>query len=188
MNIVARDLPDDALLGHYARREDCYTDCYALDFPRTVSLAAYVTAFYTTPLFKLERFILKWAVSRPSSDDQARQVAAGEVERFAAWSVEARTTDQLLMCDMAGRTRSWFKIEAAGSRKKRQDPLVLRFGGCCRKQGRWRRERTWICVFRAVGFSQTLFARAASFGRQAARRTQWRLDLCDRLRQPFSSL
>ena len=111
MKIFARDLPEGALLKPYAQTEGCYTDCYALDFPRSVDLADFVTAFYTTPLFKLERIILRFAVSRPSTDDHARMVATGEAERFAAWNVEGRSTDQLLMCDMAGRTRSWFKTE-----------------------------------------------------------------------------
>jgi hypothetical protein len=37
-----------------------------------VTLAEYVNAFYTTRVFRLERIILKWAVSRPSTDAQAK--------------------------------------------------------------------------------------------------------------------
>ena len=50
-------------------------------------------------------------VSMPSTDDQARQLAAGTIDRFAAWHVEARRDDQLLMCDFQRRTRSWFRVE-----------------------------------------------------------------------------
>jgi hypothetical protein len=32
------------------------------------------------------------------------------VDTFAAWSVEAHTGNQLLMCDFQGRTRSWFMV------------------------------------------------------------------------------
>ncbi|HTE41110.1 MAG TPA: hypothetical protein VK629_09775, partial [Steroidobacteraceae bacterium] len=64
----------------------------------------------TTRLFKLERLILKWAVAKPSIDDQARQVAAGDRDDFAAWTVEQRADDQLLMCDLSNRTRSWFMV------------------------------------------------------------------------------
>ena len=48
---------------------------------------------------------------RPSTDNQAREVADGQRDSFAAWHVEDRTDAQLLMCDMAGRTRSWFMVE-----------------------------------------------------------------------------
>jgi hypothetical protein len=80
------------------------------EIPIPVSHAQYVNAFYTTPLFKLERFILTWTVSKPSTDTQARQLADGLTNSFAAWTVEARTEDQLLMCDFVSRTRSWLMI------------------------------------------------------------------------------
>lgn len=72
-----------------------------------------MTAFYTTWLFRLERWILRFAVARSSTDEQARQLARGERQAFAAWSVEARATDQLLMCDFTGRTRSWLMVAPA---------------------------------------------------------------------------
>ena len=103
------ELPADALLQKYVR-SGAYTDCYSTHTQAAVSLADYVTAFYTTWLFKLERFILRVAVSRPSTDTEARQVAAGDTDRFAAWTVEARSEHQLLMCDFQGRTRSWFMV------------------------------------------------------------------------------
>lgn len=107
-------LPDSALLNRYASTEGCYTDCYVTGIAGSVSLASYVTAFYTTPLFNLERLILKLAVSRPSTDREAEQVASGQIDQFAAWDVEDRADGQLLMCDMAARTRSWFMVEPVG--------------------------------------------------------------------------
>ncbi len=107
--IEKRQLPDDALLQEYLRN-GAYTDCYSTTLDEETSLADYVTAFYTTWLFKLERLILRWAVSRPSTDEQAAQVAAGGINSFAAWTVEGRTDQQLLMCDFQGRTRSWFMV------------------------------------------------------------------------------
>jgi hypothetical protein len=102
-------LPDDALLQAYART-GAYTDCYFTRLPAPVPFADYVTAFYTSWLFKLERIILRIAVSRPSTDADARQLAVGNVDTFAACSVEAHTGNQLLMCDFQGRTRSWFMV------------------------------------------------------------------------------
>jgi hypothetical protein len=102
-------LPEDALLRKYAN-EGAYTDCYITEIPANVTHAAYVEAFYTTAVFKLERLILAWFVSRPSSDAQASRLAAGELDSFAAWTVEARSANQLLMCDFQGRTRSWLMV------------------------------------------------------------------------------
>ena len=102
-------LPDNALLNKY-HRDGGYTDCYMTEIPVSVSHAQYVNAFYTTALFKLERFILTWTVSKPSTDAQAKQLVDGLTDSFAAWTVEARTKDQLLMCDFVSRTRSWFMV------------------------------------------------------------------------------
>lgn len=99
-------IPDGALLGEY-RRDGAYTDCYTTDISGAVSHPAFVTAFYTTWVFKLERLILKLAVSRPSTDTQAAQMAEGSLDTFAAWSVERRSENQLLLSDLHGRTKSW---------------------------------------------------------------------------------
>ena len=109
-DVRAVELPSHALLATYAAMEGCFTDCYVADVPTDVGLARFVEAFYTTPLFKLERIILKLAVSRPSTDDEARRLASGQLESFSAWNVEARTQDQLLMADRQERTRSWFMV------------------------------------------------------------------------------
>lgn len=63
-------------------------------------------------MFKLERLILKWLVKRPSTDAEVRQLAEGTRDDFAAWTVEARTADQLLLGDFAGRTKSWLMVVA----------------------------------------------------------------------------
>jgi hypothetical protein len=103
------ELPPGALLAKYQHGR-AYADCYVTQIARQVSQAQYVEAFYTTPLFKLERLLLAWLVSKPSTDAQAGQLASGTVDSFAAWSVEDRREDQLLMCDLHGRTRSWLMV------------------------------------------------------------------------------
>lgn len=107
MSIHRCDLPPDAFLQRYAGN-DGYADCFRVDVPGTIGLGRYVEAFYTTWLFKAERAILSLA-GHPSTDADAALVAEGDASRFAAWHVEARADDQLLMCDVTGRTRSWFK-------------------------------------------------------------------------------
>lgn len=103
---LAQPLPDHALLTRY-RDAKAYTDCFAIDVPGQVSHADYIHAFYTSPLFKLERLILALLVAKPSSDAEARRLADGEITRFAAWSQQARTDNQILMLDYMKKTCSW---------------------------------------------------------------------------------
>lgn len=112
--VAPAPLPDIALLQRYAARPECYTDCYCTEVAGIVDFPTFVSAFYTTPLFKLERLILRVAVKRPSTDDDARALARDDSDQFAAWTVEARAENQLLLCDMAGATRSWLMAEPLG--------------------------------------------------------------------------
>jgi hypothetical protein len=55
-------VPANTLLEHYSSMNGGYTDCYVTEAPGPVSLSEYIFAFYTTPLFRLERFILTEAI------------------------------------------------------------------------------------------------------------------------------
>lgn len=55
--------------------------------------------------------ILKWAAAKPSTDTEAERLSKGELDKFAAWYVESRAENQLLMCDFRDRTRSWLMVE-----------------------------------------------------------------------------
>lgn len=103
-------LPAEALLNSYVEI-GAYTDCFRCVVDRRLSHAEFVQDFYTTGLFKLERLILKYVMSLPATDVEAIQVANGSIDRFSAWRVEQRSENQLLMCDVHGRTRSWFMTE-----------------------------------------------------------------------------
>lgn len=107
-------LPATSLLQPYVA-SGAYADCYSIEVTQPVTHARFVEAFYTTWVFKLERFILSTLASRPSTDLQAGQLARGESSAFAAWSVETRAADQVLLCDFTGRTRSWLMVEAGSS-------------------------------------------------------------------------
>ena len=102
-------VPANTMLDRYSMNGG-YTDCYLTRIPRQLPFPEFIFAFYTSSLFKLERAILKWSVSKPSTDSQARQLAYGEMETFATWRVEDRSENQLLMCDFSGRTRSWLMV------------------------------------------------------------------------------
>jgi hypothetical protein len=111
--VEAVALPENALLREYTRRGD-YTDGFAVDVPRAVTHAQFVTAFYTTWLFKLERLVLT-GIGKPSTDADASHLATGARDDFAAWSVEARAPDQILLRDFQGNTRSWLMVEPAAN-------------------------------------------------------------------------
>jgi hypothetical protein len=113
-SIQSCELPGDAILRRYASG-GTYTDCYVAEVARPVSHAEYVAAFYTTPPFKLERRLLAWFVARPSTDAQAEDLALGKRDSFAAWTVEARAHNQVLLCDFQGRTRSWLMSSATSN-------------------------------------------------------------------------
>lgn len=109
LSIHSCELPSDALLNRYLV-SGAFVDCYVTEVTGSVSHAEFVEAFYTTTVFRLERWILRIFVSRPSTNAEARQLARGELSTFAAWTVEERASDQLLLSDFTGRTRSWFKV------------------------------------------------------------------------------
>jgi hypothetical protein len=103
--------PDEALHAKYPHT-GAYIDCFTTEIPGRATLEQFVEAFYTSRVFKLERLILEWTVDKPSTDGEAKELAAGARDRFAAWTVEDRSVDQLLMCDYLGQTRSWLMVAA----------------------------------------------------------------------------
>lgn len=107
MSIIQKSpAPPQALIHKYASMPGAYTDSYCTDIPKSIPFPEYLFAFYNTPLFKLERLILL-LVRKPSTDEDARGLAHGKRDSFAAWTVEDRAEDQILMCDFAKTTRSW---------------------------------------------------------------------------------
>ncbi len=100
------EVPPGSLLRKY-KDDNGYADCYFAEVAGVVSQAAFIEAFYTSRLFKVERAILKHLASRPSTDAEAKQLADGSTDRFAAWRVEGRSASELLLADFTGRTRSW---------------------------------------------------------------------------------
>ncbi len=115
------ELPPSALLARLAGGGN-YTDAYATELQGGFAHAEFVAAFYTTLVFRAERLVLRVMLGIRSSDAQAAELAAGRIDRFAVWNVEARAANQLLMTDYTGRTSSWLMTEAvdhpAGSRTR----------------------------------------------------------------------
>lgn len=127
-SITREPVPNDALLMTYRgavhpERWGSYADCFSVKVDRSVRLAEFVFAFYTSPLIRIERFLLRLLINAPSSRADALAVAEGRADRFAAWYVGQRTATQLLMCDRYEQTRSWFRVEALND-----GGTCLRFG------------------------------------------------------------
>lgn len=112
IRIDAHPLPDGALLVRYRDMPGAYTDCFTTTVARQVSATEFIAVFYTTALFKCERLIL-FLIGRGCTDADVRALAAGQAETFAAWTVEARAENQLLVCDFARLTRSWLMAATA---------------------------------------------------------------------------
>ena len=103
-------LPAGALLQEFADRGE-YTDCFVARVSRNITFPTYIESFYTTTLFKTERMILKWLISRPSTDEEAKSLSRNETHAFAAWKEHSRSDNQLVMMDFRQQTCSWFMLE-----------------------------------------------------------------------------
>ncbi len=126
----SEEFPAGAMLEAYAR-SGAYTDCFLGAVDRPVSLSEYLDSFYSTWVFRVERWILGAFVGSPSSDDDVRELASGSASEFAAWRVEDRDLNQIVLA--AGPTRSWLMVEvedAAGSSQS-----VLYFGSAVVPRG-----------------------------------------------------
>lgn len=127
------DLPDHALL-QARRAAGTFTDCYVLRIERNVTLADFIAAFFTTPVFRLERWILARVLGHASTDAQARALADGRGDRFLLWVTEARDERQILLG--VGRTATWLMVEpAAGATRLYLGSAIERRG---EGRGGWR--------------------------------------------------
>lgn len=135
--VAAAELPVGALLERY-RAEGGHVDCYVAEVPLEVDLEQLITAFYTSRAFRPERWLLGVLLGKRADDGDVARLAAAQTTRFSAWTVEARSDDQILLCDYQSRTRSWLMVQpiAGGTRlhfgsavvpqKRRADRAVFR--------------------------------------------------------------
>ena len=153
--VQAVAVPEGSFLREAGRQDGIYTDCFAVRIDADIAFADYIEAFYTTPLFRAERLILRAFVRAVSTDAQARALGEGRLDRFAVWRVEARSDTQLLMRE--GRTSSWFMLVPPGTG---QGPdTVLLFGSVVRPAtGRGGKRRMGI-LFKALLGAHKLYSR-----------------------------
>lgn len=110
-SVTHAELPAVAFLQTY-KQSQSFTDCYVIQVSGHITQTAFVEAFYTSALFKIERTLLHYLAKRPASDQDAARLASGGATHFSAWRVEVQDKEQLLLADFTGRTRSWLMAEA----------------------------------------------------------------------------
>ena len=110
MKIEEITAPEGTLIAGYAERDGHYTDCFETSVSQPVALADFVRAFYTQPLFRAERLVLRIAARQQSTDTEVEALAQGQAQAFAVWRVEARNDTEVLMADRSGRTLSWLMV------------------------------------------------------------------------------
>jgi hypothetical protein len=118
MKIDERPVPPATLIAPFAEADAHYVDCFECVAPGLVTLEQFLRAFYTQPLFRAERLVLRVLAAAPSTDADVAELATGQADRFAVWHVAGRTRTEALMRDKSGRTMSWLQA----------DGHILRFG------------------------------------------------------------
>ncbi len=118
--IECASLPADSLLAQH-RGADCYRDAFRTEVPHPVSLTGFIAAFYASPAFTPERKLL-YLIGKGANRADIAALAEGRSDRFAAWSVEARSESAILLRDFQNRTCSWLAAEPEG------EGTVLWFG------------------------------------------------------------
>jgi hypothetical protein len=131
-SVESAPLPAGALLEAYARA-NAYTHCYCIKLRRNVTLAEFMTAFYTTPVFRLERWLLAHMLGLRSTDQQAQELAQGKRSTFSAWHVEARDSNQALLA--AGHTRSWLMVASLATESGEGTALFFGSAVVARQRG-----------------------------------------------------
>ena len=100
--------PEGSLIADQSLLDGYYTDCFTVDWDGEVSLSDFITAFYKTPLFRLERLVLGVTPKGRMCDADVDALASGECEAMSMWRVEARREAEILLS--AGRTKSWLMV------------------------------------------------------------------------------
>ena len=120
------EVPMNSLLRSY-KDGTGYADCYVAEIQGSVTQETFIEAFYTSPLFQVERTILKYLASRPATDAEAKQLASGKAASFSAWRIEKQSASELLLADFTGRTRSWL-MATPGTGSATASSTLLYFG------------------------------------------------------------
>ncbi|WP_372571236.1 hypothetical protein [Ruegeria jejuensis] len=113
MRARATEPPSGSLIDSYASKPGFYTDCFSTEISGHVTFEDYLSAFYGSWLFRLERLILRSLLKVPTSDRDLSAYITGDTNAFAVWRLEQRQDNQMIAKAVSGsnRTRSWFLLD-----------------------------------------------------------------------------
>jgi len=88
MSVAPTPIPPGSLLADFGA-QDAYRDCFAREVAEVVTLPQLIERFYCSWAFRPERILLG-LIKRGASSEDARRLARGEIDEFAAWKVVNR--------------------------------------------------------------------------------------------------
>jgi hypothetical protein len=106
--VIEMPLPDETFIAQQSELLGYFTDCYGVELNKIVTLQDFINAFYTTPLFRLERLILALTPKGRMKDVDVSALSSGESDTMAIWQVEGRRDREILLS--SGRTKSWLMV------------------------------------------------------------------------------
>ncbi len=122
------EIQSDSLIARHQADTGGFADSFMTKVPAKVTIAEFVVAFYSTPLFRAERFILN-LFGRGATDEQVTELVEGRRDDFAVWTVKDRRDTELLLGETSGATASWFMI------RELPDGTELCFGSAVTPKG-----------------------------------------------------
>ncbi|MFT6557059.1 hypothetical protein [Sneathiella sp.] len=101
------NIPDSSYMQVYDKTPGCQTDafCFKVDF--SVSLEHFIHAFFDSPIFRLERLLIRILTRKQAGLIQVKKLASGTEKTFAVWQVAKRSNREILMKVGTGPIRSW---------------------------------------------------------------------------------
>ena len=111
MSVNMAPNPEDGFLKDYDAIDGAHTDCFCTDIECLVTLEDFITAFFSTPIFKLERLLLRIFVGAKTTEEDVAALASGEASSFATWETEKRNQTQISLAVHNSPIRTWLKVE-----------------------------------------------------------------------------
>lgn len=111
VNFQSEMAPEGALIRRYTTTLGAYSDCFYVDIPAEVTLSDYILAFFSTPIFRMERLILNLLPSGRSNKRCVLDLASGSGKKMASWKTERRDENQLLLAVGNGPIRTWLMVQ-----------------------------------------------------------------------------
>ncbi len=124
--ITQTPVPDGSLLQALATDTGAYADCFeakvTCDVPADDAFERFVFLFFDSPVFRLERAVLRLSGKAPKERNNPLALAQGDTDVFAVWRVHQRTETEILMAVPETPVRTWLSLEKDGGTAE------LRFG------------------------------------------------------------